>query len=310
MNIARKIIEAHKLNFGSLPPLQQCSVSGSALFNADCLDILPFIPDKSVQLILADLPYGTTQNKWDGVLPLDLLWQQYERIIADNGCIVLTADGIFTGVLMMSNPKWFKYKLIWDKKSTSGFLNAKKMPLRRHEDILIFAKGKTTYNPIMEERGKPRKKGGYVGGNKGTYGSHKEDVKFNNEYYPTSIIEISNANQKAKQHPTEKPLELMKWIIRTYSNECDVVLDNTMGVGTTCLGAKELNRSFIGIEKEVKYYNLAVGRIFQSTESIYKNIQSKENYDKLLSSGMFWEFHPELSGNWDSDKVVVCQHCH
>ena len=262
MNIAQKIIEAHKLKFGSLPPLQQCSVSGSALFNADCMDILPLIPDKSVQLILADLPYGTTQNKWDSVLPLDLLWQQYERIISDNGCIVLTADGIFTGVLMMSKPKWFKYKLIWDKKSTSGFLNAKKMPLRRHEDILIFAKVKTTYNPIMEERGKPRKKGGYVGGNKGTYGSHKEDIKFNNEYYPTSIVEISNANQKAKQHPTEKPVELMKWLIYTYSNENDMILDNTMGVGTTCLGAKELNRKFIGIEKEVKYYDLAVARVF------------------------------------------------
>ena len=258
MNIAQKIIEAHKLRFGSLPPLQQCSVSGSALFNADCMDILPLIPDKSVQLILADLPYGTTQNKWDSVLPLDLLWQQYERVIADNGCIVLTADGIFTGVLMMSNPKWFKYKLIWDKKSTSGFLNAKKMPLRRHEDILIFAKGKTTYNPIMEERGKPRKKGGYVGGNKGTYGSYKEDVKFNNEYYPTSIVEISNANQKAKQHPTEKPVELMKWLIYTYSNENDMVLDNTMGSGTTCLAAKELNRKFIGIEKEVKYYEMVM----------------------------------------------------
>jgi len=262
MNIAQKIIEAHKLKFGSLPPLQQCSVSGSALFNADCMDILPLIPDKSIQLILADLPYGTTQNKWDSVLPLDLLWQQYERIIADSGCVVLTADGIFTGVLMMSKPKWFKYKLIWDKKSTTGFLNAKRMPLRRHEDILIFAKGKTTYNPIMEERGKPRKKGGYVGGNKGTYGSHKEDVKFNNKYYPTSIIEISNANQKAKQHPTQKPLELMKYLISTYSNENDMVLDNTMGSGTTCLAAKELNRKFIGIEKDEKYYELAVARVF------------------------------------------------
>jgi len=161
----------------------------------------------------------------------------------------------------------------------------------------------------MEERGKPRKKGGYVGGNKGTYGSHKEDVKFNNEYYPTSIIEISNANQKVKQHPTEKPLELMKWLISTYSNEGEIVLDNTMGVGTTCLGAKELNRSFIGIEKEVKYYELAVERVFPITQSIYKNIQTKDNYDKLLSSGMFWEFHPELSGNWDVDRYVV-QHCH
>ena len=243
--------------------LHIADVSGSALFNADCMDILPLIPDKSVQLILADLPYGTTQNKWDSVLPLDLLWQQYERIIADNGCIVLTADGIFTGVLMMSKPKWFKYKLIWDKKSTSGFLNAKKMPLRRHEDILIFAKRKTTYNPIMEERGKPRKKGGYVGGNKGTYGSHKEDIKFNNEYYPTSIIEISNANQKAKQHPTEKPLELMKWIITTYSNEGELVLDNTMGSGTTNLACIKLNRKSIGIEKEKQYYDVAVRRALE-----------------------------------------------
>lgn len=258
--IAQKIIEALNLNTALKPQYCQCSVSGSALFNADCMDILPLIPDKSVQLILADLPYGTTQNKWDSVLPLDLLWQNYSRILSENGCIVLTADGIFTGVLMMSKPNWFKYKLIWDKKSTSGFLNAKKMPLRRHEDILIFAKGKTTYNPIMEERGKPRKKGGYVGGNKGTYGSHKEDIKFNNEYYPTSIIEISNANQKAKQHPTEKPLELMKWLISTYSNEGELVLDNTMGSGTTNLACIKLNRKSIGIEKEKQYYDVAVRR--------------------------------------------------
>ena len=127
-------------------------------------------------------------------------------------------------------------------------------------DILIFAKGKTTYNPIMEERGKPRKKGGYVGGNKGTYGSHKEDIKFNNEYYPTSIIEISNANQKAKQHPTEKPLDLMLYLVKTYTDETDLVLDNTMGSGTTCVAAKELNRKFIGIEKEPKYYEIACQR--------------------------------------------------
>ena len=245
------------------PLLHIADVSGSALFQGDCLEIMPLIPDKSVQLIFADLPYGTTQNKWDSVLPLDLLWQQYEKIIADNGCVVLTADGIFTGVLMMSNPKMFKYKLIWDKKSTTGFLNAKKMPLRRHEDILIFAKGGTTYNPIMEVRGKPRNKGSYnkkKGDGDMCYGRFKNITSFNNEYYPTSIIEISNANQKAKQHPTEKPLELMKWIISTYSNENDMVLDNTMGSGTTCLASKELNRKFIGIEKEPKYYEIACRR--------------------------------------------------
>jgi DNA modification methylase len=245
------------------PLLHIADVSGSALFQGDCLDIMPLIPDKSVQLIFADLPYGTTQNKWDSVLPLDLLWQQYERVIADSGCIIFTADGIFTGVLMMSNPKMFKYKLIWDKKSTTGFLNAKKMPLRRHEDILIFAKGKITYNPIMEVRGKPRNKGSYnkkKGDGDMCYGSFKNITSFNNEYYPTSIIEISNANQKAKQHPTEKPLELMKYLISTYTNEGDMVLDNTMGSGTTCLAAKELNRKFIGIEKEANYYEIACRR--------------------------------------------------
>ena len=252
------------LNNTQTPLLHIADVSGSALFNADCMDILPLIPDKSVQLILADLPYGTTQNKWDNsVLPLDLLWQNYSRILSENGCVVLTADGIFTGVLMMSNPKWFKYKMIWDKKSTTGFLNAKKMPLRRHEDILVFAKEKTTYNPIMEVRGKPRNKGSYnkkKGDGDMCYGAFKNITSFNNEYYPTSIIEISNANQKAKQHPTEKPLELMKWLISTYSNDGELVLDNTMGVGTTCLGAKELNRKFIGIEKELKYYEIACQR--------------------------------------------------
>jgi site-specific DNA-methyltransferase (adenine-specific) len=228
----------------------------------DCLERMKEIPDKSIDAIICDLPYGTTQNKWDSVLPLDLLWQNYSRILSENGRIVLTADGIFTGVLMMSNPKWFKYKLIWDKKSTSGFLNAKKMPLRRHEDILIFAKGKATYNPIMEERGKPRKKGGYIGGNKGTYGSYREDVKFNNEYYPTSIIEISNANQKSKQHPTEKPVALMEYLIKTYTNEGDLILDNCMGSGTTGVAAVRNNRDFIGIELDPDYFKIAEERIY------------------------------------------------
>ena len=254
------------LNLPPNPKWDIARVSHSTLVNADCFDIFPFIEDKSIDAIICDLPYGYLNRSnvisWDNVIDLDLLWKQYERIISDNGCIVLTSDGIFTGVLMMSKPNWFKYKLIWDKKSTTGFLNAKKMPLRRHEDILIFAKGKTTYNPIMRE-GKLRFKGGKKYANNGCYGDFNEMPKEQyNMYYPTSIIEISNANQKAKQHPTEKPLELMKWIISTYSNENDTVLDNTMGVGTTCLGAKELNRRFIGIEKEVKYYELAVGRVF------------------------------------------------
>jgi site-specific DNA-methyltransferase (adenine-specific) len=279
------------MNLSQNPHLHKTDVSRSTLFWADCFDVFPSIPDKSVNLILADLPYGTTQNNWDNsVLPLDLLWQNYSRILSENGCVVLTADGIFTGILMMSNPKWFKYKMIWDKKSTTGFLNAKKMPLRRHEDILIFAKGKTTYNPIMEERGKPRKKGGYVGGNKGTYGSHKEDIKFNNEYYPTSIIEISNANQKAKQHPTEKPLELMEWLIKTYSNEGEIVLDNTMGSGTTGWACLKTNRQFIGIEKEKQYYDIAVKRLL----SICQNCNS----DNCDNSHTNWKQCNDCSHIW------------
>jgi len=249
------------LNLPQNPKWDIARVSHSTLVNADCFDVFPFIEDKSIDAIICDLPYGTTQNKWDSVLPLGELWKQYKRILKQNGSVILTADGIFTGVLMMSNPKDFKYKLVWDKKSTSGFLNAKIMPLRRNEDVLIFGSGKITYNPIMEVRGKPRKKGGYVGGNKGTYGKYNEDVKFNNEYYPTSIIEISNANQKEKQHPTEKPIELMEYLIKTYTNEGDTVLDNTMGSGTTNLACIKLNRQSIGIEKEKQYYDVAVRRL-------------------------------------------------
>lgn len=232
------------------------------LWQGDCLELMKNIPDQSIDLILTDLPYGTTQNKWDkNIIPFEPLWKQYKRILKSDGCIVLTSDGIFTGALMMSNVKWFKYKMIWNKKSTTGFLNAKRIPLRQHEDILVFAKGKTKYNPIMAVRGKPRKKGGYVGGNKGTYGEHKEDIKYNNEYYPTSIIEVSNANQKAKLHPTEKPVSLFEYLIETYTNEGDFVLDNAMGSGTTLIACQNTNRNGIGIELDPEYFEIAVKRI-------------------------------------------------
>ena len=262
MNIAQKIIEAHKLKFGSLPPLQQCSVSGSALFNADCMDILPLIPDKSVQLILADLPFNTkkrtTWNAWDKEIDLDLLWKQYDRIITDNGCIVLFGYGLFAHQLALSSCK-YKYDLIWQKNRGTGFLNCKRMPLSDFENILVFYGKQCTYNPQMKN-GKPYSiKKGSLSSN---YAKTDKIVTTNNigERYPTRILYFPN--EKKSLHPTQKPLELLKYLLRTYSNENDMVLDNTMGVGTTCLGAKELNRSFIGIEKEVKYYELAVGRLF------------------------------------------------
>ena len=237
--------------------------SGSALFQGDCLDIMPLIPDKSVQLILADLPYGTTNLKWDSVLPLDKLWTEYKRIITDKGSIVLTASQPFTSALVMSNPKLFKYDLVWDKVNRyTGFLNANRMPLRRHENVLIFYKKLGTYNKQMGE-GKPydakRSGSGYEG-----VGKYKiKDGKNDGQRNPHSILSIkADVKTEIGLHPTQKPLELMKYLIKTYSNENDMVLDNTMGSGTTCLAAKELNRRFIGIEKEVKYYDLAVARVF------------------------------------------------
>jgi len=258
------------LNNAPNPLLHIADVSGSALFNADCMDVLPLIPDKSVQLILADLPYGTTACKWDTVIPFEPLWEQYERIIKDNGAIVLFGSQPFTSALIMSNIKLFKYEWIWEKSRTVGFLNAKNAPLKKHENICVFSKGKTAncnknnmiYNPqglieINKVKKSVKQSDDTVVGNRPS--RNKEYVaKYTG--YPTSIIKFNN---EAKQiHPTQKPLSLMKEIIATYSDENDYVLDNTMGVGTTCLGAKELNRSFIGIEKDVKYYDLAVARVF------------------------------------------------
>jgi site-specific DNA-methyltransferase (adenine-specific) len=263
--IAQKIIEALNLNTALKPQYCQCSVSGSALFNADCMDILPLIPDKSVQLILADLPYGTTQCKWDSVLPLNKLWAEYKRIVKPNGAIVLTCQQPFTSILVCNDLNMFKYSLVWDKTTKTNHLNAKKQPLRRTEDIVVFYEKQCTYNPQGLIEGnfnnyRPNhfkyKKGEKV------YGEQKEHSNtssFTN--YPDNVVCFSNGNHKS-QHPTQKPLELMKYLINTYSNENDMALDNTMGSGTTCLAAKELNRKFIGIEKEVKYYDLAVARVF------------------------------------------------
>jgi len=199
----------------------------------DCLDVMKLIDNNSIDMILCDLPYGTTACKWDTVLPFDKLWAQYERIIKPNGAIVLTSDGIFTGALMISNPKMFKYKMIWDKKISTGFLNAKKRPLRRHEDILVFAKSATTYNPIMVQRGAPRTKGSIKRSDSAVYSAVSRTESFNDTYYPTSIVEVSNADRKGKVHPTQKPVALFEYLIKTYTNEGDVVLDNCAGSGTT-----------------------------------------------------------------------------
>ena len=254
--------------------LHIADVDGSVLFNADCLDIMPLIPDKSVQLILADLPYGTTACKWDTIIPFDKLWEQYERIIKPNGAIVLTASQPFTSSLVMSNPKLFKYQWVWVKSKKTGFTNGKNRPLSQHEDILVFSKGNVAngsklmmkYNPQgLQPLGKVRKgdKNKSIGDTNGQkYYRPSQSKDYVQEYtnYPTTIL--SMASEGKTIHPTQKPLELMKYLIKTYSNENDIVLDNTMGSGSTGVACVNTNRKFIGIEKEVKYYELAVARVF------------------------------------------------
>lgn len=227
----------------------------------DCLEVMRSIPDKSVDAIICDLPYGTTACKWDSVIPFEPLWKQYKRIIKDNGAIVLTASQPFTSALVMSNPKWFRYSLVWDKIGTTGFQTAKIMPLRRHEDICLFYKHKPTYNPEMQIRGNIRKKGGSKTDN-GCYGELRSKESYNNSYYPTSILTFSNASKKGLQHPTQKPTALMEYLVKTYTNESDIVLDNCMGSGTTGVACKNLGRNFIGIEQDAGYFEIAKNRIY------------------------------------------------
>lgn len=235
------------------------------IYNEDCLVGMRRIPDKSIDMILCDLPYGTTQNKWDLIISLDKLWTQYNRIIKDNGMICLTSSEPFTNQVINSKPKQFKYyDLVWDKISTTGFLNAKRRPLRRHEQVLCFYKKQTTYNPIMEIRGKPRNKGSYnkkQGDGDMCYGKFKNVESYNNEYYPTSVIQISNADQNKKTHPTQKPVALFEYLIRTYTNEGDLVLDNCMGSGTTAIACINTNRNYIGFELDAHYCDIANERI-------------------------------------------------
>ncbi len=246
------------LNNAPKPLLHIADVSGSALFQGDCLDIMPLIPDKSVQLILTDLPYGTTTCKWDSIIDLDLLWKQYKRIIKDNGAIVLTASQPFTTKLISSNYEMFRYCMVWEKEQCTNFMFLKTQIGKIHEDIVVFYKKQPIYNPQMSVGHKPSNTG-----SKNTVQSHNLNGgtakrEGSTDRYPSSIIKINRDRNKI--HPTQKPLELMKYLIKTYSNENDMVLDNTMGSGTTCLASKGLNRKFIGIEKEPKYYEIACQR--------------------------------------------------
>ena len=220
------------------------------LFEEDCLVCMERIPDQSIDMILCDLPYGITQNQWDCLIPLDLLWEQYWRIIKPNGAIVLTSYGIFTAHLILSQPKTFKYKWVWEKSKSSNFLNAKKQPLRKHEDACVFYKKQPTYHPQMTQ-GEPYDKGIRKRQLSGSYGNFEPvHVASSGVRYPTDIIYIKTAeNEGEVVHPTQKPIELGRYFVRTYSNPGDVILDNTFGSGSFLVAALMEGRNFIGIEK-------------------------------------------------------------
>ena len=253
------------------------------LFNGDCLIEMQNIPDKSVDMILCDLPYGVLNKNnpntaWDRIIPFDKLWEQYERVIKDDGAIVLFSQGMFTAQLMMSNPKLWRYNLVWDKQRVTGFLNANRMPLRCHEDILVFYKSLPLYNPQYED-GLPNHSRGN-GEHKKTnncYGEFKEIKSKKHRCYddvnvvpltvpegkklPRSIISVPKEHEKTNYHPTQKPINLLKWLIKTYTNEGQLVLDNTMGSGSTGVACLDTNRDFIGIEMNKEYFEIAKKRI-------------------------------------------------
>jgi site-specific DNA-methyltransferase (adenine-specific) len=226
------------------------------IYNEDCLEGMKDIDDKSIDMILCDLPYGTTACKWDTVIPFEPLWGQYERIIKDNGAIVLTASQPFTTVLINSNIKRFRYSWIWEKEQGVNFLMAKKQPLKVHEDICVFSKKQTVYNPQMTE-GKP-----YISG-KGDSGEvtgrvKKVQTKNNGTRYPRSVIQFK---RETGLHPTQKPVELCEYLIKTYTNEGETVLDNCMGSGTTAVACINTNRNYIGFELDKQYCDIANERI-------------------------------------------------
>ena len=229
----------------------------------DCLELMKEIPDKSIDMILCDLPYGTTQNPWDSVIPYDKLWEQYNRIIKDNGAIVLFAQGLFYVDLVNSNRDMFRYDLVWNKVLTSGFLNANRMPLRSHEQIAVFYKNLPTYNTQKVLGEANHSKGDlsniHENNNYGDYSQVESD--FSGMKNPVSILTFEKTHPSIALHPTQKNVELLEYLIKTYTNKDDIVLDNCMGSGSTIIACINTKRKYIGFELDENYFNLAKKRI-------------------------------------------------
>lgn len=228
------------------------------LYNNDCLKILPTLPDHSVDMVLADLPFGTTRNRWDSIIPMDQLWEQYKRLLKVGGVVALFGDEPFSSKLRLSNPKWYRYDWYWTKNNATGFLNANRMPLKRVETISIFYPKLPLYNPQKEIGYKPYTS--MTGSKTKNYGKFKSIKTVNDgSRYPTNVLAFNKVSKTI--HPTQKPVDLLEYLIKTYTNEGMTVLDNVMGSGSTGVACKNLNRNFIGIEKDPDYFKLAKERL-------------------------------------------------
>lgn len=248
--------------------MEELKTSNVRLIKGDCLEVMESLEDKSINMILCDLPYGTTTCKWDTIIAFEPLWEQYNRIIKDNGAIVLFAKQPFASKLVNSNLKMFRYELIWEKEKGTDFGNANRKPLNAHENICVFYRKQPTYN-VLYEKGKPYYKKNYNNktnhNDKLTFLSSKEGIWDNQgKRNPKSVIKIASDTSKGKGsslHPCQKPIQLLEWLIKSYTNENDTVLDNTMGSGSTGVACINTNRKFIGIEKDKKYFDIAYNRI-------------------------------------------------
>jgi site-specific DNA-methyltransferase (adenine-specific) len=239
------------------------------IINNDCIKAMKDIEDNSIDMVLCDLPYGTTQNKWDIVIPLEPLWEQYKRVCKENAAILLFSQTPFDKVLGCSNLEMLRYEWIWIKSKATGHYNCRKMPLKKHENILVFYKKLPTYNPQMAI-GKP-----YINNTKpfiqgSNYGVNKKYNFYVNKgtRFPNSILIFDSINTNKQLHPTQKPLALCEYFIKTYTDEQEVILDNCIGSGTTAIAAINTNRKYIGIEKDKKYYDMAVQRIKERNEEL------------------------------------------
>ena len=249
-----------------------------SLYHCDCLEVMATLPDASVDMILCDLPYGTTACKWDTVIPFEPLWAQYRRVAKRNAAIVLTASQPFTSALVMSNPREFKCEWVWDKRQATGALNAKRLPLKAHESVVVFCGGALNYRPQMTERTEAELKrlaksdrirpteAGVYGATKASNWPTRAAGRLR---YPTTMIRIGGMNGHHPErtgHPTQKPVALMEYLIRTYTQEGETVLDNCMGSGTTGVACVNTGRQFIGIERDDKYFQIASERIAKARE--------------------------------------------